>query len=81
VTCDVSRVTCDVRRVTCDVQSTMRDICMQIQAAQNLARSDVASAMRITETMMTHLPLREGDACRVKQAHKCLEELKRSGRS
>jgi len=47
----------------------------QVQAAQNLARADVGAALHVTETMMTHLPLSEGDATRVRQAHKCLQEL------
>ena len=47
----------------------------QVQAAQNLARADVGAVLHMTEKMLTHLPLSEGDATRVWQAHKCLQEL------
>ncbi len=46
----------------------------QVQAAQNLERA-VGAALHVTETMMTHLPLNEGDATRVPLALKCLQEL------
>ncbi len=45
----------------------------QVQTAQNLARSDVFGALRITDTMLKNLPLKECDMTRVQQAHKCFE--------
>ena len=45
----------------------------QVQTAQNLARSDVFGALRITDTMLKNLPLKECDVTRVQRAHKCFE--------